>query len=60
MSEQQDPPDAVHSAERPVERIIEEWFRRTIHDSPVARSTEAFNHLRQALGDLKRRIIEEL
>jgi hypothetical protein len=56
MSEQQDPPDAVH----PVERVVEEWFRNAIHDSPVARSTEAFNHLRQALGDLKRRIIEEL
>jgi hypothetical protein len=58
MSEQQtgDPPELVHQADR----IVEEWFLRTIHDSPVARSTEAFNHLRQALGDLKRRIIEEL
>ncbi|HWK45127.1 MAG TPA: hypothetical protein VNT30_10415 [Stellaceae bacterium] len=60
------PPPALHPIEphsiepHSIEAAIDAWFVDRIHDSPVARSTEAFNHLRNALADLKRRIIQEI
>lgn len=42
------------------DRVVEDWFLENIHNSPVSRNTEAFNHLRAALDDLKRRLSKEI
>lgn len=38
--------------------LIEKWFIEHFHGSPHMRDTEAFNHVRAAVDDLKRRITE--
>jgi hypothetical protein len=35
---------------------VEQWFRAKIYNSPIARNTECWNYLRQALADLKQRL----
>jgi hypothetical protein len=34
--------------------IIEAWFARHFHNSPVSRDTELFNHVHAAKEDLKK------
>lgn len=36
------------------DEIIEKWFVERIHDSPVSRHTEVYNHVRAAVDDLKK------
>lgn len=36
--------------------LIEQWFVESIHDSPVSRHTEVYNHVRKAVDDLKQRL----
>lgn len=35
---------------------IEAWFSRHIHDSPVSRNTEVYNHVRAAVDALKKEL----
>ncbi|MGO8740069.1 hypothetical protein [Rhodoblastus sp.] len=39
-----------------IEAEIESWFVETIHQSPVSRATEIFNHVRAAVDALKARL----
>lgn len=39
---------------------IDAWFVDLIHNSPVSRDTEVFNHVRRAVDELKRRLTEEM
>lgn len=39
-----------------IEAEIESWFVETIHQSPVSRATEIFNHVRAAVDVLKARL----
>lgn len=41
---------------REIEAAIESWFVETIHNSPVSRATEIFNHVRVAVDVLKKRL----
>lgn len=36
--------------------VVDQWLREVIHGSPVARNTEAYNHLVDSLPDLKARL----
>ncbi len=42
--------------EAEIEAEIESWFVETIHQSPVSRATEIFNHVRAAVDALKARL----
>ena len=39
-----------------IEAEIKSWFVETIHQSPVSRATEIFNHVRAAVDVLKARL----
>jgi hypothetical protein len=39
--------------------LIERWFVEHFHGAPAMRDTEAYNHARRAVDDLKRRLAEE-
>ncbi len=39
-----------------IEAEIESWFVETIHQSPVSRATEIFNHVQAAVDVLKARL----
>jgi hypothetical protein len=39
-----------------IEAEIESWFVEAIHQSPVSRATEIFNHVRAAVDALKARL----
>jgi hypothetical protein len=39
--------------------LVEDWFAENFHGSPHMRDTGAFNHVRAAVDDLKRRLTEE-
>jgi len=39
-----------------IDREIDRWFQEQIHGSPVSRHTPSYNHLRQAIDDLKVRL----
>jgi hypothetical protein len=41
---------------RDIEAQIENWFVETIHNSPVSRATEIFNHVRASVDALKQRL----
>jgi len=41
---------------RAIETEIESWFVEAMHDSPVSRATEIFNHVRLAADALKSRL----
>jgi hypothetical protein len=43
-------------ATSPARSAIDRWFNAHIPGSPVARSVEAYNHLRAVLGHLKTEI----
>jgi hypothetical protein len=50
---------AMPSKTRPGPAIVDRWFRERIHGSPLARSTEHYNFLHEAVRDLKHRLTEE-
>jgi len=53
MTENTQPaPPAGTSAVSAIEAVIARWFNDHIAGSPVAKSVEAYNHLRSALGAL--------
>jgi hypothetical protein len=54
MAEQATPPPEPLS--QIVEQEIERWFVESIHNSPVSRATEIYNHLREAVDQLKPRL----
>lgn len=56
MAEPTPPPPA---AER-VEKIISTWLAAHIHNSPVSRVPEAFNHLLLVLEHLKAELLKEV
>ena len=39
-----------------IDREIDRWFHEQIHGSAVSRHTPSYNHLRQAVADLKARL----
>lgn len=43
--------EMVHGAEA-VEAKVQAWVSRHLHDSPLSRATDAWNHLMQALPHL--------
>lgn len=51
--------EAGECAAAPRPETIEAWFAEHFHGSPHMRDTEAFNHVRRAVDDLKRRLAEE-
>jgi len=42
-----------------VDAAVEAWLSESIRNSPLSRSTEAWNHLVTSLDDLKQRILKE-
>ena len=47
------------SAPERLDVIVERWFADHFPNSPVATVTDHFNHVRQAVEELKRRLKEE-
>lgn len=49
---------AMHEAKEdsPIIEAVESWFVEQIHNSPVSRDTATFNHVRQAVDELKKRL----
>lgn len=43
-----------------VHQIVEAWFLEKVPNSPVSQNTQAFNHVRAAVNDLKARLVKEL
>lgn len=39
-----------------LDALVERWFFEAFHGSPVARSTETWNHVHAAKDELKRRL----
>nr|WP_294564481.1 hypothetical protein [uncultured Rhodopila sp.] len=51
------PAAPIAAAPDPLNAIFDAWVLEQIHNSPVSRDTESFNHLiTSALPDLRRRI----
>ncbi len=50
--------DLPPPADPSVRAIIDSWFNNHIAGSPVARSVEAFNHLRAVLVHLETEIVQ--
>jgi len=42
-----------------LDALVERWFADHFPNSPVATVTDHFNHVRQAVEELKRRLKEE-
>lgn len=53
MNNQPEAPDRRVSE---VEALIERWFVETMHNSPVSRASEIFNHARASVDALKQRL----
>ena len=49
-------PGAPDERLRDLETEIENWFVETMHNSPVSRATEIFNHVRASVDALKQRL----
>lgn len=47
---------APAAAPSQLEAAIDAWVVEHIHNSPVARATEAYNHLISVIPDLKKRL----
>ena len=45
---------------RALESRIEAWFTAHIHNSPAARDTAVFNHVRAAVDELKLQLSKEI
>lgn len=62
MTEETDPPAQAEGgtdAAVPVtDRIVDRWVTECIHNSPVSRDTDGFNHFQTAVADLKRRLAQ--
>jgi len=41
-----------------IQVVIDKWFHSKIHNSPLSQNVEAYNHLREVLGDLKTAMVE--
>lgn len=41
-----------------IENVVNAWWKRCVCNSPVSRSTEAFNHLQSVLPELKQAVQE--
>ena len=54
-----DTPAADAATPRRHDAMIERWFAAHFHGAPQMRDTDAFNHVRRAVDDLKRRLAEE-
>lgn len=48
--------DRAETARR-IEALVEHWFFEAFHGSPVARSTEIWNHVHDAKEELRRRLV---
>lgn len=75
-AEHQDPPRAAAAAEAEAEaeakapvdtakvgiarQCVTKWMQDRIHNSPVSRATEAYNHLQSELENLVQAIVKEL
>ena len=53
-------PDTIDDRARRLEAIVERWFFEAFHGSPVARSTETWNHVHGAKEELQRRLAAAL
>lgn len=56
-------PDSFDALKRDIEIQIDKWFVETMHNSPVSRATEIFNHVRVSVDALKQRfaaLLQEL
>ena len=42
--------------ENEIATMVEAWFVESLHNSPVSRATEVFNHVRVAVDALKLRL----
>jgi hypothetical protein len=42
--------------ERAIAALVEAWFVESLHNSPVSRATDIFNHIRVAVDALKPRL----
>ncbi len=51
-----DESDAAQKLVRELDARIEDWFVETMHNSPVSRVVEIYNHVRVAVDALKQRI----
>jgi len=49
-------PAPVPTIEQEISEAVEGWIRDELHNGPIARNTEAMNHLTAAKGELKRRL----
>ena len=50
----------AEAAPSPFAAEIERWFVERMHNSPVSRDTEIYNHVRAAVDDLKIRIARNI
>jgi hypothetical protein len=48
--------EASDRLESEIVALIETWFVETMHNSPVSRATEIFNHVRVSVDALKQRL----
>lgn len=53
-------PDPARDRAARLAAAVDEWFVAHFYNSPVSRSTDAFNHALAAKEALKRRLIEEV
>lgn len=57
MKKEDDAPDDVQEkAPSRTDAIVDAWFAEHIPNSPVSRTTEAYNHILSAIADLKKRL----
>jgi hypothetical protein len=55
-----DPADPALEQSANIGAVLEAWLHETMRDSPIARSTEAWNHLVASLPALRDRIMKEI
>lgn len=60
MKKLRESPALAGDVESKINAAVDGWFRENIHGSAVSRNTEAYNHLHQALGALKARLVADL
>ncbi|MFZ5658768.1 MAG: hypothetical protein ACOY5C_02800 [Pseudomonadota bacterium] len=56
MSKTATPKPATAAPQPTAAQIVDRWFQDQIHNSPVSRHTEAYNHVAQAVAELKKRL----
>lgn len=61
VANEQPAPDAPTTDQKQaIVRAVDAWFNERIYNSPVARSTEAWNHLHAYRDELVANILKEL